>query len=92
MVLTEQWHIWVCFRLQKDRFGWADYRLQSIEATVNWQALVFAAYAFIQYQRVRPVFSDPQAHLQPLGDTLADHHAWHAQQTALHIASLVRSG
>jgi len=45
VVLTEQWHIWVCFRLQKDRFGWADYRLQSIEATVNWQALVFAAYA-----------------------------------------------
>ncbi len=76
----------------KERFGWADYRLQSVEAIVNWQALVFAAYAFIQYQRVRPVLSDPKAKLQPLGEALADHQTWHAQQTVLHIASLVRSG
>lgn len=76
----------------KERFGWADYRLQSIEAICNWQALVFAAYAFIQYQRVRPLLNDPKAQLQPLGDTLADHQTWHAKQTILHIASLARSG
>ena len=76
----------------KDRFGWADYRLQSIEAILNWQALVFAAYAFIQYQRVRPLLDNPHASLQPLGQTLADHQTWHAQQMVLHIARLVRSG
>jgi hypothetical protein len=76
----------------KERFGWADYRLQSIEAILNWQALVFAAYAFIQYQRVRPLLCDPKASLQPLGDVLADHQTWHAQRMVLHIAHLVRSG
>ncbi len=76
----------------KERFGWADYRLQSVEAILNWQALVFTAYAFIQCQRVRPLLNDPKARLPPLGDTLADHQTWHAKQTVLHIASLARSG
>lgn len=76
----------------KERFGWAAYRLHSIEAILNWQALVFTAYAFIQYQRVWPLLTDPKARLQPLGDTLADHQIWHAKQTVLHIASLARSG
>ena len=76
----------------KERFGWADYRLHSVEAIVNWQALVFAAQAFIQYQRVRPLFDDPKAHLQPLGETLTEHQTWHAKQMVCHIASLVRSG
>lgn len=76
----------------KERFGWADYRLHSIEAISNWQALVFAAYVFSQFQRVQPLLTNPKAQLQPLGETLTDHQTWHAQQMVLHIARLVRSG
>ena len=32
----------------KERFGLADYRLQSYEAILRWHTLVFAAYAFVQ--------------------------------------------
>jgi len=61
----------------KERFGWADYRLHSIEAISNWQALVFAAYVFSQFQRVQPLLTNPKAQLQPLGETLTDHQTWH---------------
>ena len=32
----------------KERLGLADYRLQSIEAILNWHALVFVACTFMQ--------------------------------------------
>jgi hypothetical protein len=72
--------------------GLADYRLQSFEAIAHWHALVFAAYAFIQFQRVKPLLDDPQAALQPLGEVLADHRRWHGRQMILYIARLVRQG
>jgi hypothetical protein len=76
----------------KERLGLADYRLQSVEAILNWHALVFAAYAFLQYQRVLPLLTDPQATLQPLGEVLATHQRWHARQTVHHIARLIWQG
>jgi hypothetical protein len=89
---SHRWEAEVDNWFLKERLGWADYRVQSLEAILNWQALVFAAYAFLQYQRVRPLFSDPKADLQPLGDCLADHQSWHAKQMVCYIASRVRSG
>jgi hypothetical protein len=76
----------------KERLGLADYRVQSCEAIARWHALVFAAYAFIQFQRVKPLRDDPKAPLPPLGDVLVDHQRWHGRQMILHIARLVRQG
>lgn len=76
----------------KERFGLADYRLQSFDAILHWHALVFAAYAFIQSQRVKPLLDDPKATLQPLGDILVDHQRWHGRQMIIYIARLVRQG
>lgn len=76
----------------KERFGLADYRLHSVEAITAWHTLVFAAYVFIQAQRVRPLLTDPKASLCPPGDVLAEHQRWHVRQTVLHIAQLVRAG
>lgn len=76
----------------KERLGLADYRLQSVDAIARWHALVFAAYAFIQFQRVKPLLDDPRATLPPLGDVLADHQRWHGRQMILQIARRVRQG
>jgi hypothetical protein len=76
----------------KERLGLADYRLQSIEAIVNWHALVFAAYAFMQTQRTQPLFQNPKATLPTVGDCLVEHQRWHARQMLGHIAALVRQG
>lgn len=76
----------------KERFGLADYRVQSVDAILRWHTLVFAAYAFVQYQRIAPLLKDPTAQLQPLGDTLRDHQREHVRQTVRCIADLVRQG
>ena len=76
----------------KERLGLADYRLQSVEAILNWHALVFAAYVFLQYRRVVLLLTQPQTPLQPVGDVLRDHQTGHARQTVHHIATLARSG
>jgi hypothetical protein len=76
----------------KERLGLADYRLHSVEAILNWHALVFAAYAFLQSQRALPLLTDPQATLQPLSEVLAAHQRWHARQTVCHIVRLVWQG
>lgn len=76
----------------KERFGLADYRLHSVEAITAWHTLVFAAYVFIQAQRIRPLLTNPKASLCPPGDVLAEHQRWHVRHTVLHIAHLVRAG
>lgn len=76
----------------KERFGLADYRVQSVEAILRWHTLVFAAYAFVQYQRIAPLLKDPTAQLQPLGEILRDHQREHVRQTVRCIADLVRQG
>jgi hypothetical protein len=76
----------------KERFGLADYRVQSVEAILRWHTLVFAAYAFVQYQRIAPLLKDSKAHLQPLGDVLREHQREHVRQTVRCIADLVRQG
>jgi len=76
----------------KERLGLADYRLQSVEAILKWHALVFAAYVFLQYRRMLPLFSQPPATLLPVGDVLRDHQAGHARQTVRHIATLAQAG
>lgn len=76
----------------KERFGLADYRVQSVEAILRWHTLVFAAYAFVQYQRVAPLLKDPTAHLQAVGDVLREHQREHVRQTVRCIADLVRQG
>ena len=64
----------------------------SLDAILRWHTLVFAAYAFIQTQRVAPLLLNPRATLLPLGDVLRAHQATHVRQTVCHIAALVRSG
>jgi hypothetical protein len=76
----------------KERFGLADYRVQSVEAILRWHTLVFAAYAFVQYQRVVPLLKDSKVQLQPVGDVLREHQREHARQTVRCIADLVRQG
>lgn len=76
----------------KERFGLADYRLHSVEAILNWHTLVFGAYAFMQYRRILPLLSDPQATVLPLAEVLTEHQAGHARQTILHIAQRARQG
>lgn len=76
----------------KERFGLADYRVQSVEAILRWHTLVFAAYAFVQYQRVAPLLKNPEAKLQPLGEVLREHQREHVCQTVRCIADLVRQG
>jgi hypothetical protein len=76
----------------KERFGLADYRLQSYEAILRWHTLVFAAYAFVQYRRVRPLLTNPKAALPDLPDVLATHQHEHLRQTVCYIATLARQG
>jgi len=76
----------------KERFGLADYRVQSVEAILRWHTLVFAAYAFVQYQRIAPLLKEPKAQLQPVGDVLREHQREHVRQTVQCIADLVRQG
>ena len=76
----------------KERFGLADYRVQSVEAILRWHTLVFAAFAFVQYQRVVPLLKNPKTQLQPTGDILRDHQREHVRQTVRCIADLVRQG
>lgn len=76
----------------KERFGLADYRVQSYEAILRWHTLVFAAYAFVQYRRVVPLLSNPTATLPDLPEVLAAHQHQHLRQTVCHIAALARRG
>jgi hypothetical protein len=76
----------------KERFGLADYRLQSYEAILRWHTLVFAAYAFVQYRRVIPLLTKPKATLPELPEVLASHQHEHLRQTVCHIAALARRG
>ena len=76
----------------KERLGLADYRVRSVEAILRWHTLVFAAYAFVQYQRVVPLLKNPQAQLQPMGEVLREHQREHVRQTVRCIADLVRQG
>ena len=76
----------------KERLGLADYRVRSVEAILRWHTLVFAAYAFVQYQRVVPLLKNPKSQLQPTGDILRDHQCEHVRQTVCCIADLVRQG
>jgi hypothetical protein len=76
----------------KERFGLGDYRLHSVEAITRWHTLVFAAYAFIQVQRVQPWLDNPSAQLLPLGEVLHAHQREHARRMIAHIADLVRQG
>jgi hypothetical protein len=76
----------------KERFGLADYRVQSYEAIRRWHALVFATYAFIQYRRVVPLPTNPKAALPELSDVLAAHQHGHLRQTVCYIAALARRG
>ena len=76
----------------KERFGLADYRVQSVEAILRWHTLVFAAYAFVQSQRVMPLLKNSKAQLQPVGDVLREHQREHVRQTVRCIADLVRQG
>ncbi len=76
----------------KERFGLADYRVHSVEAILRWHTLVFAAYAFVQYQRIAPLLKDSKVHLHPLGDVLREHRREPVRQTVRCIADLVRQG
>jgi len=76
----------------KERFGLADYRLQSYEAILRWHTLVFAAYAFVQYRRVVLLLTNPKATLPELPEVLASHQHEHLRQTVCHIAALARRG
>jgi hypothetical protein len=76
----------------KERLGLADYRVQSVEAILRWHTLVFAAYTFVQYQRVSPLLQNPTAPLQPTGEVLRDHQREHMRQTVRCVADLVRQG
>ncbi len=76
----------------KERFGLADYRLQSYEAILRWHTLVFAAYAFVQYRRVVPLLTNPKATLVDLPEVLTAHQHDHLRQTVCHIAALARRG
>ena len=76
----------------KERFGLADYRVHSVEAILRWHTLVFAAYAFVQYQRIAPLLKDSKVHLHPLGDVLREHQREPVRQTVRCIADLVRQG
>ena len=70
----------------------ADYRVRSVEAILRWHTLVFAAYAFVQHQRVMPLLKGPKPHLQPSGEILREHQREHVWQTVRCIADLVRQG
>jgi hypothetical protein len=87
-----RWQTEVDNRALKERFGLADYRLHSVEAIQHWHVLVFAAYAFVQYQRALPLLNDPHATLQPFSDVLAAHQQWHLRQTVCQLAAWVRQG
>lgn len=76
----------------KERFGLADYRLQSYEAIQRWHTLVFAAYAFVQYRRMRLLLTHPKATLPELPEVLAAHQHEHLHQTVCYIAALARRG
>lgn len=76
----------------KERLGLADYRLQSLEAILHWHTLVFAAFMFLQAQRVAPTARRAKAPLPTLSEVLAEHQHAHAERTIRHIAHLVRAG
>ena len=53
---------------------------------------MFAAYAFVQYRRVRPLLTHPKATLTELPEVLAAHQHEHLRQTVCSIAALARRG
>jgi hypothetical protein len=87
-----RWQTEVDNRALKEQFGLADYRLHSVEAIQHWHVLVFAAYAFVQYQRAAPLLKDSHAQLKPLSEVLAAHQQGHVRQTVCQLAALVRQG
>lgn len=87
-----RWQTEVDNRYLKERFGLADYRVHSVEAIQHWHIVVFAAYAFVQYQRAQPLLKNPHATLQPLSQVLAAHQQWHVRQTVCQLAAMVRQG
>lgn len=89
---THRWQAEVDNWFLKQCFGLADYRLQSYDAILRWHTLVFAAYTFVQWLRLRPLVHNPQAKLPLLGEVLREQQAWHARQTVCHIAALARQG
>jgi len=76
----------------KERFGLADYRLHSVDATRRWHTLVFAAYAFIQYRRIVPLLKNPTATLPGVHEALAQHQTEQMRQAVCYIAALARQG
>jgi DDE superfamily endonuclease len=76
----------------KECLGLADYRVQSVEATLRWHTVVFAAYAFLHVQRARPLLANPHATLIPVSEVRAQHQRAHVEQILRHIAARVREG
>jgi len=59
----------------KTRLGLGDFRVQSVEATERWMALVFLTLAYLQLR----LMEDRGAHTQSLSDVIRTHRAEHVQ-------------
>lgn len=78
--------------LIKERFGLADYRVQSFRAISRWHTLVFAAYAFVAVRQAERWLAHPCS--QPLSpsEVLDEQRRWHARNLVCYIAHRARQG
>ena len=71
-------HRWACEvdnLYLNTHLGLGDFRVQSVEATEKWYAVVFLALAYLQLRFVE----EPSDDIQTLADVIRQHRAEHAQ-------------
>ncbi len=78
--------------LLKQRLGLADFRLHTIEATLRWFSLVFAAYAFVRVRIAQVWLKQPSQPKQSFGDVIAEQQRWHLQRLITFVADQARQG
>ena len=89
-IYHKRWPVEVDNFYVKQSLGLADFRVQSSEATEKWFAIVFLAFAFLQW-RLNQAYAKEQWH--SLADVVRQHRYDHARtllETACHEAAKLR--
>jgi len=82
-------HRWACEvdnLYLNTHLGLGDFRVQSVEATEKWYAVVFLALAYLQLRFVE----EPSDDIQTLADVIRQHRAEHAQTVLRAVCQMAR--
>lgn len=87
-----RWQIEVAHAFLKGRLGLGDFRVQSVEATRRWFALVCVANAFIAVQSAQHWLAHPQQPRLSASDVLLAQQREQLQALVLAVARWAREG